>query len=99
MLRPYQGTINGINGLIPNREMDTDRNANHRKDFPEGSEVQVVIQEVDQERRRISLSRKALREAADREVPAGVLGEQGGAGMGTFGDLLKGKLQGLEVKK
>ena len=90
----------GINGLIPNREMDTDRNANHRKDFPEGSELEVVVQEIDTDRRRIGLSRKAIRDMADREVPSGILGDQsGGAGMGTFGELLKGKLEGLELKK
>lgn len=87
----------GVTGLVPNREMDTDRSANHKKSFPEGTEMEVVVMEIDSEQRRISLSRKAVREGADRVVPEGSLGDSGER-MGTFGDLLKGHLGKIAPK-
>ena len=80
----------GVTGLVPNKEMDTEPGANHRRLFPAGTAMRVTVLDVDRERRRISLSRKAIREneeAAERETLP--LGDQGDT-MGTFGDLLKG---------
>ena len=57
----------GVTGLIPNKEMDTEPGANHRRLFPAGTGVRVTVLEVDRERRRISL-RKAVRETEEAAV-------------------------------
>lgn len=79
-----------VTGLIPNGEMDTERNADHRRMFPLGTELQVKVVEVDKKRNRIRLSRKALKDdeeaAAMRDYRAK---EKVPEKLGSFGDLLK----------
>lgn len=89
----------GITGLIPNREMDTDRNANHRRDFPENMELEVVVIELDAEGRRLTLSRKALKDAEARHVPEGSLGESNPRSLRTFADLMKDKFGAIKLDK
>ena len=49
-------------GLIPNAEMGTPRNTDHRRDFPPGTEIKVAVLSVEEGGRRIRLSRvEALR--------------------------------------
>lgn len=55
----------GVVGLIPNGEMDTERNADHRRMFPDGTELEVKVLEIDSKRGRIRLSRKALKHHAE----------------------------------
>ena len=50
----------GIEGLLPFSETDLDRNADMKKAFPIGSELEVAVLEVDASSRRIRLSRKAV---------------------------------------
>jgi small subunit ribosomal protein S1 len=56
----------GITALIPNSEMNTQRGADHRKDFPTGSPVRAAVIEVDEAGHRLTLSRKALADAGER---------------------------------
>lgn len=55
----------GRTGLMPAAETGLDRGADLRKAFPVGSDVEVVVLDVDATGRRIRLSRKAV--AAERE--------------------------------
>ena len=56
----------GFTGLLPSAETGTDRGVDLRKAFPIGSEVQVVVLEVDQDARRIRLSKKAVAEQQEK---------------------------------
>ena len=56
-------------GLIPNAEMGTPRNADHRKDFPPGTEVKVAVLSIEEGGKRIRLSRaQALRMEEEAET-------------------------------
>ena len=57
----------GLTGLIPNVEMGTPRGADHSGMFPTGSPVQAVVIEVDKEKGKVRLSRKAALEKTERE--------------------------------
>ncbi len=56
----------GRTGLIPTSETGLDRDADLLKAFPIGSEIEVVVLEVDPATRRIRLSRKAVAEQRER---------------------------------
>ena len=56
----------GRTGLIPLSETGVDRGTDLRKAFPIGSEVEVVVLEVEPTGRRIRLSRKAVAEQRER---------------------------------
>ncbi len=85
----------GKTGLVPIAETGVDRDQDMLKAFPLGSEVEVMVLEVDPAGRRIRLSKKAvadqrdkaeLREYADRQdadTPAS---------FGSLADKLKGAL-------
>lgn len=47
----------GQTGLVPNAEMGTDRGTDHRKAFPPGSEMKVLVLAIEEGGRRIRLSR------------------------------------------
>jgi len=56
-------------GLIPNAEMGTPRNADHRKTFPPGTEVKVAVLSIEEGGKRIRLSRaQALRQEEEAET-------------------------------
>ncbi len=79
-------------GLIPNAEMGTQRGADHRRDFGPGTEVKVVVLGIEENGRRIRLSRsKALAQEEQAETQAYLKGTAPkGRGFGvTLGDLLK----------
>ncbi len=81
----------GVVGLIPNAEMATERGADHAKLFPIGTELEVKVQDIDNEKRRIRLSRKALKFHAEENDYADYRAQQKSEAhsLGTFGDLLK----------
>lgn len=86
--------IEGVVGLIPNAQMDTERGADHTRMFPVGTELEVKVLAIEKSGRggpRIRLSRKALKfhdeEVAIREYRQKQ--RQESASLGTFGDLLK----------
>ena len=56
----------GRTGLMPFAETGVDRDADMLKAFPIGSEVEVVVLEVDPAGRRIRLSRKAVADQKER---------------------------------
>jgi len=80
----------GQTGLVPNAELGTQRGAEHRKMFPTGSEMKVMVLAIEEGGRRIRLSReKALahEEHAETEAYLKDAGEKRGFGM-TLGDAL-----------
>ena len=56
----------GFTGLLPSAETGVDRGVDLRKAFPIGSDVEVVVLEVDQAARRIRLSKKAVAEQREQ---------------------------------
>ena len=89
----------GLTGLVPNSEMATPQGSDHKKMFPEGSDMKVAVIEVDTESNKVKLSRKAAMDMAVKQEYEEYLTESGQASsssgsFGTFGDLLKAKLEG-----
>ena len=83
----------GQTGLVPNAELGTARGADHRKMFPAGSELKVLVLAIEDGGRRIRLSReKALAHEEQAETQAYIkdAARKGGFGM-TLGDFLKGR--------
>ncbi len=79
-------------GLIPNAEMGTAKNADHRNDFPPGTEVKVAVLSIEDGGKRIRLSRaQALRmeeEAETKGYMQDSAKKGGGFGM-TLGEALR----------
>ena len=79
-----------VDGLIPNAEMATQRGADHRRQFPVGTELDAKVMEIDKKRGRVRLSRKALEEHDEREaIKEYEKAQAAPASLGSFGDLLK----------
>jgi small subunit ribosomal protein S1 len=56
-------------GLIPNAEMGTPKNTDHRKDFPPGAQIKVAVLSIEDGGKRIRLSRtQAIRMEEDAET-------------------------------
>jgi small subunit ribosomal protein S1 len=88
---------NGLNGLIPNSEMGTPPGTDHKHMFSSGSEMQVMVVDVEPGSNKVRLSRKAIMEKAVREeydhYKASVREvEVQSGGLGSLGDLIKAKL-------
>ncbi len=81
----------GQTGLIPNAEMGTPRGADHRKDFPPGTEVKVIVLAVEEGGKRIRLSRTKVRVREEQaETQAYLASSQQRQGFGlSLGDLLR----------
>ena len=88
----------GRTGLIPLSETGIAREADVIKAFPAGSQVAVIVLEVDSEGRRIRLSAKAVRDAEEaQEVREYSEREATPAGFGSsLGDKLRGALNPRE---
>ena len=89
----------GRTGLIPLSETGVAKEADLRRAFPVGADVEVVVLEVDPSGRRIRLSVKAVlaaheaeevREYTEREDVAAT--QRGDAGFGSLADKLRGAL-------
>jgi small subunit ribosomal protein S1 len=79
-------------GLVPNAEMGTDRGADHRKAFPPGTAVKVVVIALEDSGRRIRLSRARALQEEERAATAAYLREASGRGGGfglTLGEVLR----------
>jgi len=89
----------GRTGLIPASETGVAKEADVAKAFPVGSDVEVIVLEVDPAGRRIRLSRKAVLDAHEadevREYKARPDGGPSG-GFGSLADKLRGALQPRE---
>jgi small subunit ribosomal protein S1 len=88
----------GSTGLIPLEETGLERDGDLRKAFPVGSEVEVMVLEVDASGRRIRLSRKAVREAAEKQEAREYrerqdAAEAEGGGFGSFADTLRNAIE------
>jgi small subunit ribosomal protein S1 len=84
-------------GLLPLGETGLDRNADTRKAFPIGSELQVVVLEVDAAARRIRLSKKAVaeqQEQAEVRDYAARPDAAPSASVGSLADSLRNALKG-----
>jgi small subunit ribosomal protein S1 len=81
----------GQTGLVPSAELGTTRGTDHRRMFPAGTELKVLVLAIEEGGRRIRLSReKALAHEEQAETQAYIkdAGRKGGFGM-TLGDFLK----------
>jgi small subunit ribosomal protein S1 len=84
----------GVDGLLHISKLGEGRRINHpREVLKEGQKVRVTIDEIDTQRRRLSLSLASA--GAEADDTASYVNRPSGS-MGTFGDLLKA---GLEKKK
>ena len=87
-----------ITGMIPNQEMGTPSGTDHRGMFPQGTEMQVAVIEVDTANNKVRLSRKAVLEKAAQDEfdqyreSVKSAGESRG-GFGSLGDILRAKLE------
>ncbi len=82
----------GFEGLVHVSELSDTRRINHpREVLAVGQEITATVLEVDAERRRVGLSMKAVDRNREQAQAANYQPARGGS-MGTFGDLLKGKL-------
>jgi small subunit ribosomal protein S1 len=79
-------------GFIPNSEMGTERGTDHRKKFPQGTEIDVKVIGLDRDGG-LRLSRKAFYQEEERRAVQSYRKEAATKGFGTFGDLLKKKLK------
>ena len=86
----------GRTGLMPFSETGVDRNADMLKAFPVGSDVEVVVLEVDASGRRIRLSRKAVadqQDAAELRAYSERADAAPAEGFGSLADKLRGALE------
>ncbi|MBX7196204.1 MAG: S1 RNA-binding domain-containing protein [Sandaracinaceae bacterium] len=79
-------------GFIPNAEMGTERGTDHRKRFPAGTELDVKVIGNDRDGG-LRLSRKGFHNDEERRAVHDYRREAATKGFGTFGDLLRSKLQ------
>jgi small subunit ribosomal protein S1 len=85
----------GRTGLMPMSETGVARDADVVKAFPVGSDVEVVVLEVDPSGRRIRVSRKAVQDAQEAEELREYAERTDAApaeGFGSLGDKLRGAL-------
>ncbi len=85
----------GRTGLIPLSETGVEKEGDLQRDFPVGSDVDVIVLEVDPSGRRIRLSAKAVTEAREAEEVREWRARQTppAAGSGTLADKLRSALQ------
>ncbi len=87
----------GRTGLMPLAETGLDRDADMLKAFPVGSEVEVVVLEVDPAGRRIRLSKKAVAEQQERAELRDYAARSDAAStvsLGSLADNLRNALKG-----
>ncbi len=85
----------GRTGLIPMSETGLDRDADLRRAFPIGGDVEVVVLDVDPENRRIRLSAKAVQDAREADEVREYKEREERApteGLGSLADKLRGAL-------
>lgn len=78
-------------GFIPNSEMGTPRGTDHRRQWPPGTEVDVVIIGTDRDGG-LRCSRKRFLQDEERRAVREYRKEVSKQGLGTFGDILRQKL-------
>ncbi|MBI5641466.1 MAG: S1 RNA-binding domain-containing protein [Nitrospirae bacterium] len=88
----------GLTGLIPNAEMGTPAGTDHRKMFPAGTEIQVMVTDVDATSNKVRLSRKAVLDKETQSeyheyVESARQTDTASGGLGSLGDILRAKLE------
>jgi len=86
----------GKTGLVPLAESGVEKDGDLRKTFPIGSDVDVIVLDVDPDGRRIRLSRKAVFEAEERTDARRYSEQQERSeseGFGSFADSLRNALK------
>jgi len=88
----------GSTGLIPLEETGVERDGDLRRAFPVGSDVEVVVVEVDASGRRIRLSRKAVLEGAQAQEARDYAARQDedqarSGGFGSLADTLRSAME------
>ena len=82
----------GQTGLVPTAELGTARGADHRKGFPPGMELKVLVLSIEENGRRIRLSHTKALEQEERAETQGYVGEgpKKGDGFGvTLGEMFR----------
>lgn len=79
-------------GFISNSEAGTERGTDHRKKFPVGTELDVKVVGLDRDGG-LRLSRKGFYQDEERRAVQSYRREAATKGFGTFGDLLRSKLE------
>lgn len=86
----------GSTGLIPSQETGVEKEGDLKKIFPIGSDVEVIVLEVDESGRRIRLSRKAILEAKEKSEVREYAERQDQAqseGFGSLADTLRSAIE------
>jgi small subunit ribosomal protein S1 len=90
-------------GFVPVRELELAPGADHRRAFPVGKALRVVMVSHDAESGRIQFSVKGVANVEERanfrSFASAPQTESGAASFGSLGDLLKGKLDPVSKKK
>ena len=84
----------GVTGLVPSSETGVAKEADMLKAFPLGSDLDVMVQEVDAAGRRIRLSVKAIAAAAEAAEVSDYAAREGAAQAQSFGGSMADKLRG-----
>lgn len=82
-------------GFIPNSEMGTERGTDHRRGFPPGTHVPAKVVGVDRDGG-FRFSRKAVAFEEEKRAVQDYRREAARHGLGTFGDILRAKLEGTK---
>jgi small subunit ribosomal protein S1 len=88
----------GATGLIPLEETGAERDSDLKRLFPAGSDVEVLVLEVDPAGRRIRLSRKAILEATAREEVREYSDRESAAQTGGFGSMAETLRKALDKR-
>ncbi len=80
-------------GFIPNSEMGTPRGTDHRRQWPPGTEIDVLVVGTDRDGG-LRCSRKRYLQDEERRAVREYRKEVSKQGLGTFGDILRQKLGG-----
>ncbi len=83
-------------GFIPNAEMGTERGTDHRKGFPPGTSIPIKVVAMDRDGG-LRCSRKLLLVEEEKRAVQDYRREAARHGLGTFGDLLRAKLEGKQT--
>ncbi len=89
----------GVTGLVPSSETGVARDMDMLKAFPLGSELEVLVQEVDAAGRRIRLTVKGIAEAAEAAEVRDYAQREGAAQAQSFGGSMADKLRGALTRK
>ncbi|MGD1075403.1 MAG: S1 RNA-binding domain-containing protein [Thermodesulfovibrionales bacterium] len=89
---------NGLTGLVPNAEMGTPGGTDHNRMFPPGTEMKVVVIDVDTGQGKVRLSRKNVLARVEQEEFEQYKNMQKGkrvpsSGFGSLGEMLKAKME------